>query len=121
MDLTLHSGDTHQIQSYDDSFIKINKQEYKSSLIVSADTLIHPWELKDVRALTIDLVQPIIDLSPQVCILGTGRTLTFPPPSVIQHFALHKLTPEVMTTASACRTFNVLLSEGRNVVAGLIL
>ena len=121
MDLTLHNFDPHQIRRYDATCIQIQDKQYRMSLIVSADEIIHPWQVSRCEQLTQALIQPLIEAKPQVCVVGTGESLVFPTPEIMQHFIKHQITPEFMDTAAACRTFNVLLSEGRKVIVGLML
>jgi uncharacterized protein len=62
----------------------------------------------------------IFDLQPEVILLGTGVTQVFLPPAIQVHFFQRNYGFEVMTTDAACRTFNVLVAEGRHVVAALM-
>ena len=57
----------------------------------------------------------------ELVILGTGKRLRLPPPLWRVHFAQHRVGLESMDTAAACRTYNILASEGRKVLAALIL
>ena len=62
----------------------------------------------------------IFDLQPEVILIGTGNTQIFLPPATQVHFFRRNFGFEVMTTDAACRTFNVLAAEGRQVVAALL-
>ena len=59
--------------------------------------------------------------SPPSLLLGTGRKLEFPEPVQSAVLTTRQIGLEIMDTAAACRTFNVLLSEGRSVAAAIIL
>jgi uncharacterized protein len=70
-------------------------------------------------ALTKEHVQSLIDLHPEVILLGTGASQIFPAPQLLAPLYPLRIGIEVMTTDAACRTFNVLVSEGRAVLAVL--
>jgi len=122
------------IQSYQDGEINIalsgNQAELESSsavqcmtrsFILTPSQIIKDWVYNDVAEFTLDSFQPLIDQQPELVILGTGKTLTFPNHQILQSFQLAGIGVEVMNTASACRTFNVLVSENRYVTAGLLI
>ncbi len=109
------------IQSYDAGVIKIQDTLYHHSMIITPTIIQSQWRPAALSELTQQDIQQILDLHPDVVLLGTGATLTFPPPTL---YAWIKSLPsglEIMDTAAACRTYNVLLAEGRQVAAGLIL
>ena len=58
---------------------------------------------------------------PEVILLGTGKNLTFPPQDCLSVLQQHSLGYEVMDTAAACRTFNVLAAEGRDVILAILM
>ena len=105
----------------DEHFVEINQQRYEHNLIVMADKLILDWQATDFASLNEAHFVLIIDLKPEVVLLGTGQKHQFLHPKIIQHLTANGIPLECMTTAAACRTFNILMSEGRNVAAMLIL
>jgi uncharacterized protein len=63
----------------------------------------------------------VLALQPELVLIGTGETLRFP---AVEHYACliqQNIGVEIMDSTAACRTYNILLGEGRNVVAGIIL
>lgn len=109
------------IKSYEPGNVIINKDSYQHSVIVSPTTLISHWSPSNIESLTADDFDAIIALNPEVILLGTGAIHTFPETAVFAKvYELH-LGIEVMDTRAACRTFNVLTAEDRNVVAALIV
>lgn len=90
------------------------------SLIISPHQLIRDWAPQDIAALRADHLQAIVALQPEVVLLGTGQRLDFPDSAVLAMLHERQIGIEVMDTAAACRTYNILMAEGRNVVAGLI-
>lgn len=115
MDFTPDTSSSHyQIRSYERGKIILNADMVISqNLIVSATELIYPWDENNL--------DPIINLKPVIVLLGTGETFKILSPQFLSPFYKNNIGIEVMNTAAACRTFNVLASEGRNVVAGLII
>ena len=102
-------------------FVEINKQRHTCNLIVTANKLILDWQATDFSSLSeADFVQ-IVDLKPEVVLLGTGEKHQFLHPKIVQKLTENNIPLECMTTAAACRTYNFLMSEGRNVAAALIL
>jgi uncharacterized protein len=71
--------------------------------------------------LRVDDLAPALELNPQILLLGTGKTHCFPPAELMGAVLKQNVGLEVMTTDAACRTYNVLVSEGRSVVAALII
>ena len=99
----------------------VNDRQLTSSFVLAPDTLIESWAVADVRALAPDDLAPLLDLAPEVILLGTGATQVFPVAAVMAACLSRGIGLEVMNNAAAARTFNVLASEGRRVVAGFIL
>lgn len=108
------------IQSYDIGVIKIQDVLYTRSLIIAPSGIYADWHPTTITELTQNDIQRLLDLAPEVILLGTGQTLTFPARELLQWVAQQGFGLEIMDTGAACRTYNLLLAEGRNVVAGLI-
>ncbi|MDH5472765.1 MAG: Mth938-like domain-containing protein [Gammaproteobacteria bacterium] len=112
---------TQVINGYDETSITINEHTFTHSLLVSNYRLITDWPVKEMSDFCNQSLQPIFELQPEVIIIGTGRNIQFPRP---EHYssAINKgIGIEFMDTGAACRTYNILLSENRKVVAGIIL
>ena len=105
----------------DEHFVEINKLRYKHNLIVMADKLILDWQATNFASLDEAHFVQLIDLKPEVVLLGTGQKHQFLHPKFIQKLTKVDIPLECMTTAAACRTYNILMSEGRNVAAMLLL
>ena len=109
------------ITGYSADFVEINRQRYTSSFIVMADKLLLDWQATDFLSLTAGHFVKIIELKPEVVLLGTGEKHQFLHPKITQNLIENGIPIECMTTAAACRTYNILMSEGRKVMAALIL
>ena len=91
------------------------------SFIISPKKLVDDWPPKHLQELTQLHIQAVLDLNPELVILGTGQLLEFPPPSLTEAMLTQGIGIEIMDTRAACRTYNVLMHEGRHVVAALIM
>ena len=121
VDLTLHRpGDHHFIRSISEEGITVVDTLYPNSLVLSASSLLADWPVTSLQELGEEQLQPILETDPEVVILGTGERQAFPPPKLVMKFYEKGIGFEAMTTQAACRTFNVLVSEGRDVTAALI-
>lgn len=109
------------IRAYAAGRITVNEDALTRSLIVSAEQLIRDWEPQQFEELTAVHLQTVIELRPEILLLGTGARLRFPHPSLLAELHNHGIGIEVMDTAAACRTYNILVSEGRRVAAALLM
>ena len=109
------------IQKYDEHSVTIDERCYDNSLIIFPDRIVDTWSIQTVESLTIESLQAVIDAKPEVFLLGTGRRQQFPPLSLMGELAKQQRSIDVMDMAAACRTYNVLASEFRQVVVALIL
>ncbi len=92
-----------------------------SSFILSPNQILDNWLYNNVAELTSECFKPLIEQQPELVLLGTGAKLSFPSQQVLQSFHRAGIGVEVMNTASACRTFNVLVAENRYVIAGFLM
>jgi uncharacterized protein len=88
---------------------------------VSADRLVTDWPATSVEALAPDHLAAIVEMRPEIVLLGSGAAFRFPEPALLAPLYRAGIGVEVMDTPAACRTYNILMGEGRNVVAALIL
>ena len=122
MILTQHIDGAHyQIRAYEPGAITVNETVYHRSLIVSADTLITDWPPSSLHALDSGHFAPLLALKPEIVILGTGLHFIMPPAKQLAPLYHGKYGVECMDTGAACRTYTALVSEGRNVVAALLI
>lgn len=124
MEFSLDPGQaTYRIESYNQNDIKINGQLYTAPLVVLPEHLIVPWQIRSqigsVENLDLHHFTEILSFNPQVILLGTGTLLQFPSQSLYACLSQQGAGLEVMTTAAACRTYAVLMAEGRRVAAAL--
>jgi uncharacterized protein len=122
MQLTQHNRDgANVIRRYGADFIVIGEEEIRASCIVSARTLMRDWAPRAVEDLTLETLAPLFALSPEVIVMSTGPSQKFPRAALRAEFASRRIGLEIMEVGAACRTFNVLVSEERNVVGAILL
>ena len=114
-------GTLHVVRGYTPGRLRIGEQEYARSVIVSAARLIADWRPQHIGELTAADLEPALALKPQVLLLGSGARQVFPSPELLAQLYATRVGFEVMDTSAACRTYNVLVGEGREVAAALII
>ncbi len=119
LDLDRNSGNF--IRGFSGDQILIGSEIFREPVIITIDHLIRDWAPPAVPQLTLAHLQPALDLDPEVILLGTGAEQCFPPMTLISEILTLGVGLEIMNTAAACRTFNVLASEYRRVAAALMV
>lgn len=121
MQINLEATDAHSIQAYSDNEIKVNSIIYQKSLIISSRELITDWSIDSILQLDDASLEPLLRYSPNIIVIGHKQQGKFPPPTILETLSKKRIGLECMSIGAACRTFNVLLSELREVVIGIIL
>ena len=103
------------ITGYGDGYVLINGQRHESSLIVTPEKVL-PWDVSDFSKIKKEHFEGLKSLQVEIVLLGTGPTQRFPHPSLTALLA----GLEVMDVYAACRTYNILVAEGRKVAAALL-
>ena len=109
------------IRSVSVAAICVNDDDYGESIALTPDELLGPWPAKDIAELAEADFETVLATGPEIVLLGTGATNIFPPRELTFAFARKGIGFEVMDTAAAARTFNVLANESRKVDAVLYL
>ena len=109
------------ITAYGTDHFAVNGQILHSSFIVTPDRLIAPWSPRQIAELSEADIEQIAELDCPIALLGTGRKQYFPPPSVLRPLIDKGIGIEVMDSLAACRTYSILLAEGRMVAAAIML
>lgn len=110
----------NSITSYGPYEARAGTSVFRTSVILTADGPHRDWPVTSAAALTGQDVVPLLELKPELVLLGTGERQLFPASRVAAAFAARGIGFEVMDTGAACRTFNLLLQEGRDVALALI-
>lgn len=122
MKLTLeNTGEANRIRSYDVGSITVNDTEVTSTLVLMPQQLHDEWGPRTVDELRTHHLDDIVAMAPELVLIGTGRRQQFPDREIMIRTIQAGLGIEVMTTEAACRTYNVLAAEGRQVAAVLFM
>jgi uncharacterized protein len=122
--MKLHSQDNQQYQTvtgYDQSGVEINAKRYDYSVLVMPETPPRPWPVTRFEDLTEEHFAAIEQDQPDVVILGTGERQRFIHPKLIKALSARRVGVESMDSHAACRTYNILMGEGRKVTLALII
>jgi uncharacterized protein len=114
------SSGINVIRAYGGGELRVNENVYRGALILSASTLIAEPNIHNLEDLIAVEVSRILALEPELVLLGTGARQVFPAASFGAQFLRSGIGFEVMDTGAACRTFNVLVAEHRQVAALLL-
>jgi uncharacterized protein len=107
------------VTAYGPGFIEINKARHTSAVVLTP-ARVDPWPIASFEALAEADFERLRALDPEVVLLGTGSRQRFPHPRLTSALAAARIGLEVMSTSAACRTYNILMAEGRKVVAALM-
>jgi uncharacterized protein len=108
------------VTAYGPGFIEINKVRHTSAVLLTPER-VDLWAVASFEALAEPDFERLRALNPDVALLGTGSRQRFPHPRLSRALNEARIGLEVMTTAAACRTYNILMAEGRKVAAALLL
>ena len=118
MDISLDkSTGQYQIKSYTDGCIRVNDAEYRQPLTVTLENLSTQNLPNDINHITVETLQELDIDQYEAVLFGTGEKLEQPSWELIEAAQIMRAPLEVMSTPAACRTFTVLASEGRRVLA----
>ena len=120
MHINLETSDKYTIQAYSESQIKINEICYQQNIIISKQGVITNWLINDISELENERLQILIDCKPEIIIIGHQKTGQFAPFATMELLSKNRIGFECMSIGAACRTYNVLLSEDRAVVLGIL-
>ncbi len=114
-------GGFNRITAYGESSIAVNSICYRKSLVVLQNHIIEDWPVCSVKELRSEHMRPVLSHSPQIVILGTG-----PQPVMCHGEWMRALVEasvgfEIMSTAAACRTYNIVAAEGRAVALAVVI
>ena len=122
MRFSLDSDANHYaITSYGPDWVQVNQQEFRRSIIVTPERLVSDWSPQTFGDLVESHFAVIAGLEPEIVLLGTGVRQRFPRAPLLRPLLARGVGVEVMDTAAACRTYNIVMLEGRRVAAALLL
>lgn len=109
------------ITAYAPDHVAVNGVRHFQSLILRPDGLLADWPVRTIEELETRAFEWLRTAPPEILLLGTGMTQRFPARAVWRQLRTERWGVEIMDTAAACRTYNLIVAEGRTVAAALIL
>jgi uncharacterized protein len=109
------------ITAYTADSVSVNGIAHMESILVPpmGDPVL--WHVGTLDDLTEAHFARILENKPELVVFGSGRRLKFPPPALLRPLMAARIGVETMDTAAACRTYNILVGEGRRVMAALLI
>jgi uncharacterized protein len=117
----LTAASDHVFTGYGEGYVAVNNTQYRHPVVVATGREVVPWEAASFETLTAEHLRGLVDLGCDIILVGTGATHRFPAPEVLRPLAAAGVGIEVMDTRAACRTYNILTAEGRQVVAAVLV
>ena len=111
----------NMITGYAPDHVAVNGVRYAGSLILRPDRMLTSWPVRDVAALSLEVLAWVREYPPEILLLGTGQRQAFPERALWRELREQPWGIEIMDTAAACRTYNLIMAEGRMVAAALII
>jgi len=115
-----HSG-ANTITGYGDGYVEINQTPYAHAVLLSSDGAISAWPAQSFDSLEVSHFAQMVELKPELILIGTGSKQRFPKPELLKSLILANIGFEIMDSQAACRTYNILVGEGRQVLLALIV
>ena len=115
------TGAQNLCTAYGEGFVAVNQRRIETNMIVLPEQLIEPWQAASFDTLTEADFRFMAGLDIELLLLGTGRRLRFPHPRLTEPLRSAAIGFEAMDTPAACRTYNILVGEGRRVAAALFI
>lgn len=123
MKLHLNAADgLPRFNGYGADHVIIDGRRFESSLLLSPHGVeIAPWVGLRFEGLTAAHFAWIAEREMGILLLGTGTRLRFPAPALTRPLADARIGLEVMDLGALCRTYNILVAEGRSVGAAVLI
>lgn len=114
------AGALNTVTGYDTGWIEINRERHQGAILLAPEQPVQAWTPQTFEALATEHFQAVLDMRPEIVLLGTGAAQRFAHPRLLGVLAAAGVGVESMATPAACRTYNILIGEGRRVVAALL-
>ena len=122
--LKLHadpSNALNTVTAYDDTSIEVNLVRYPHSVLLMPEGPVEHWDITRFNDLTPGHFERVLQHAPEVVIFGSGQSLRFPHPRLTANLVRQRIGVDTMDVKAACRTYNILMAEGRKVAALLLI
>lgn len=109
------------ILAYAPGRVQVGEMSYRRSLVLCPERVLDDWRPQTPDQIEPRDFEPVLALNPEIVLLGTGASQHFSDPATYASVVNRSVGLEIMDTGAACRTYNILMSEGRRVAAALIM
>ena len=116
-----NTGNQKMFTEHGPDYVAVNGVRYERSIVVMPERVLTDWDVPDFASLDTRHFTYLLALQPEILLLGTGERQQFPHPNLYRDLIQAGIGLECMDTAAACRTYNILMSEDRKVVAAILL
>ena len=106
--------------AYGEGYVSVNSVRHSANVVVLPDRIISEWTQASFETLCTTDFEVLASIDAEIILLGTGNALRFPRREILRPLVTAQKGLEVMDIRAACRTYNVLISEGRKVAAALV-
>ncbi|MEY4883275.1 MAG: hypothetical protein RIS34_1129 [Pseudomonadota bacterium] len=113
--------DVQSISGYGPGWIRVDGEQVTHSVVIASTGQRFDWACDAYDSLGAEHFARLAELNPELVIFGSGDRIRFPKPQWLQPLMARRIGLETMDTRAACRTYNILAGEGRNVVVALLL
>lgn len=123
-DLKLHqdsNGALNTVTGYGANYVDINLERHETSIVVVPDAPVIDWPVASFEALAPEHFELVLATAPELVVFGSGARLRFAHPRLTAALTARRIGVESMDFMAACRTYNILMAEGRRVVAALLI
>lgn len=121
MKFHLQTPAANVVTGFGEGWVRIGADEYREGVVILPDRVVTGWASAGFDALAAEDLAQLLALEPEIVLLGTGARQRFPHPRLLAPLNEKRIGVEVMDTRAACRTFNILVAEGRRVAAALVI
>ena len=121
MKFHLQAPTANVVTGFGEGWVRIGADEYREGVVILPDRIVPGWAPAGFDALAAEDLAQLVALEPEIVLLGTGDRQHFPHPRLLAPLTERRIGVEVMDTRAACRTFNILVAEGRRVAAALVI
>lgn len=113
-------GNARMFTAHGEHAIQVNGVDYTHSIAVRASEVREDWRVDGFDALTAEDFRYFVALEPEVILFGSGARQRFAAPELYRDLTRAGIPIEFMDTPAACRTYNILVAEGRKVIAAVL-
>ncbi|MDM0016576.1 Mth938-like domain-containing protein [Variovorax saccharolyticus] len=121
MKLQPDKSDVQTLTAHGPGWVAINNERVESSVVVGSRGERFEWDASDFSQIGAEHFAKLAGLGAELIIFGSGKRIRFPQPAWLQPLMAQRTGVETMDTPAACRTYNILASEGRHVLAALLI